>query len=34
MNWVLQSETAGAPAPSPSIQGHVTIDWVAAWRPD
>jgi hypothetical protein len=33
MNWVLQSETAGAPAPSPALQGHVTIDWVAAWRP-
>ena len=33
MSWVLQTETqlAGG-APSSSASGHVSIDWVAAWR--
>lgn len=33
MHWVLQTETSLTSAyPPPSIQGHVQIDWVAAWR--
>ena len=33
MHWVLQTETSlSSVYPAPSIQGHVQIDWVAAWR--
>jgi hypothetical protein len=33
MHWVLQTETRlnGGPPPA-GANGHVQIDWVAAWR--
>ena len=32
MRWVLQTETElSGPAPSPTAQGHVQIDYVRAW---
>lgn len=35
MGWVLQTETQlSAEAPSPSVSGTVSIDWVAAWTRD
>ena len=34
MHWVLQTETAehDLNPPSPTTDGHVLVDWVAAWQ--
>ena len=33
MHWVLQVETSLSTVPSAATDGHVLLDWVAAWVP-
>jgi chitodextrinase len=33
MHWVLQTETQSSVIPTTASNGHVLVDWVAAWRP-